>query len=113
MNVRKSIVAAVLTLGAPLAALASPVSAGQVEAAERAGRTTAPATAPEAPASDFSRHVHELVVNGASYNDAAVLAARAQRAAAADRAGQPTQEEVQQGTGYAPSSFAAVTPARG
>jgi hypothetical protein len=115
MNVRKSIVAAALTLAAPLAAVAAtPVSAGQVEAMERAGQTSAASPSPAAPAADFSRRVHQLVVNGASYNDAAVLAAEAQRATEADEAGQPTPAEVEQGTGYVPSSYAAAAaPTRG
>lgn len=114
MNVRKSILAAV-ALAAPLAAFAfTPVSAGQVEAMERAGQTVAGAPSPAAPSADVSRRVHELVVNGASYNDAAARAAEAQRAAEAGAAEKPTQDAVEEGTGYLPSSYAAAAaPARG
>jgi hypothetical protein len=111
MNVRKQIVVALVSLGTPLAAFAAaPASAGQVEAAERSGEL-APSAA--APTPDLSRRVHELVVNGASYNEAPVRAAQEREIARAAAPSQPTREDVEQGAGYTPSSYAALAPTRG
>jgi hypothetical protein len=105
MNVRKQILVALVSLGTPLAAFASstPATSGQVEAAERSGQVTAGSAAPTP---DVSRRVHELVVYGASYNDAAVQAAEAGQSSTAAAVSPPTRDELEQGVGYAPSSYA-------
>lgn len=69
MNVQK-LFAVLSVLAAPLAASASPATAGQVEAGFRSGAVTARDAAPSAHA-EFTARFRDAVIHGASYNEAA------------------------------------------
>ncbi len=110
MNVRKQIVAVLVSLAAPVAVFAaSPASAGAAEAAARSGQLPSMSAPPAAPAGDRSARMHEMIVTGTGYQAGAKAAEETRNGDSA----QPTRDDVSQGYGYALSSYAAVAPSRG
>ncbi len=83
MNVRTQLLVAVVSLGAPLAALAStPATAGESERAVQSGALVSQTgDLTPAQAAEFSARFHEAVVHGASYNDGSTVASQVQPAA--------------------------------